>query len=111
MSIFVKDPPNDPKTLYETRKHGSLKPTGHSSPSKHKANKHEVSPVHCDPFVFAASTPTADILIDYVIQTACLCAVLNKYSAHAGVRGIWQDDERCVVCSLLQNMQAVYISC
>lgn len=42
MSIFVKDPPNDPKTLYETRKQGSLKATGPSSPSKHKSHRHEV---------------------------------------------------------------------
>lgn len=42
LAIFVRDPPNDPKTLQETRKHGSVKGIGHSSPSKHKGSKQEV---------------------------------------------------------------------
>jgi len=42
MSIFMKDPPNDPKTLYETREQGSIKLTSLGMTSKPKASKHEV---------------------------------------------------------------------
>ena len=42
MSIFTKDPPNDPKTLYETRDQGSLKIAALGITAKPKATKHEV---------------------------------------------------------------------
>jgi hypothetical protein len=42
MSIFMKDPPNDPKTLYETREQGSIKLASLGMTSKPKASKREV---------------------------------------------------------------------
>lgn len=42
MSIFVKDPPNDPKKLLETRKQSSLRHAGPGSPPNRKSLKHEV---------------------------------------------------------------------
>jgi hypothetical protein len=40
----MKDPPNDPKTLYETREQGSIKLASLGMTSKPKASKREV---HC----------------------------------------------------------------
>ena len=42
MSIFVKDPPNDPKSLYETREQGSIKLMSLGMSNKPKASKREV---------------------------------------------------------------------
>ncbi len=42
MSIFVKEPPNDPKTLYETREQGSIKLASLGMSSKPQASKREV---------------------------------------------------------------------
>lgn len=42
MSIFMKDPPNDPKTLYETREQGSIKLASLGMSSKPQASKREV---------------------------------------------------------------------
>ena len=42
MAIFVRDPPNDPKSLYETQEHSSVKLSGLGTASKGKASKHEV---------------------------------------------------------------------
>ena len=42
MAIFVRDPPNDPKTLYETREHGSTKLASLGEVSRAKGSKHEV---------------------------------------------------------------------
>ena len=42
MTIFMRDPPNDPKTLHETREHDSIKLSSLGAPSKSKGSKHEV---------------------------------------------------------------------
>lgn len=42
MAIFMRDPPNDPKTLYETQDNTSVKLSGIGMASKGKGNKHEV---------------------------------------------------------------------
>ena len=49
MAIFMRDPPNDPKTLYETREHGSIKLASLGVASKAKGSKHEVRlcSIHC----------------------------------------------------------------
>ncbi len=46
MSIFMKDPPNDPKTLYETREQGSIKLASLGMTSKPKASKRQVRRLH-----------------------------------------------------------------
>ena len=42
MAIFMRDPPNDPKTLYETQEHSNVKLSGLGTASKGRGNKHEV---------------------------------------------------------------------
>ena len=42
MAIFMRDPPSDPKTLYETQQHSTIKLSGLGTASKGKASKHEV---------------------------------------------------------------------
>ena len=42
MAIFTRDPPNDPKALYETREQGSIKLAALGMTAKAKSNKHEV---------------------------------------------------------------------
>lgn len=42
MAIFMRDPPNDPKSLHETQEHSTVKLSGLSTASKSKASKHEV---------------------------------------------------------------------
>lgn len=42
MAIFMRDPPNDPKSLYETQEHSTIKLSGLGTASKGKASKHEV---------------------------------------------------------------------
>ena len=50
MAIFMRDPPNDPKNLYETQDHSSVKLSGLGTAHMGKGNKREVcsaSRLHC----------------------------------------------------------------
>ena len=109
MSIFVKDPPNDPKKLLETRNQSSLKHAIPGSPSSRK-HKREVCChwLHC-------YCGCVGQHLDVCLKPAELCRYhwngTDKVFLSVGLCSIGQDDQGHVISCLLQNVQAIHISC
>ncbi|KAL0027242.1 hypothetical protein WJX77_006308 [Trebouxia sp. C0004] len=80
MSIFMKDPPNDPKSLYETREQGSIKLASLGMTSKPKASKREVC--------------VASGKLIKGMSTAVCCQTCKQYTSYAER----EDMDICALC-------------